>query len=106
MSKKFTALVIGINTLLLVLIFLFGQSIMTALVSNPIPSHPLIVEGFNTFTFVTGPYSAPGATPIPTPSVTHIYWRFYIFAFGLILNVVFIVKTLLTKTSKSASSHS
>ena len=105
MPRKFIVVIIGINTLLIALMFFSGQSIMTTLLSNPIPSHPLIVEGFNTFTFVTGPYSAPGTTPIPTPSVTHIYWPFYIFAFGLILNVVFIVKALLTKTSKSASNQ-
>jgi hypothetical protein len=98
--KKLTVILACVNMLLLAMIFFSGQSIMTYLLQDPIPAYPLILEGFDTFTFIAGPYSPPGTTPIPSPSATQVYWPFYIFAFGIALNVIFIVGALWTKNKQ------
>jgi|GEM_PF-2614638 hypothetical protein len=90
MSKRFTAAIIGIDTLLLVLLFYSGASVMAYLVSVSQGLSPLLMNSFNVFSYVLVPYEG-GPSPAPAFAESFVYWPAYIFIVGIVINVVFAV---------------
>ena len=96
MTKKFTAIIIGVNMLLLGVLFVSGDSVMAYLASASHQSPPLMISSFNVFNYVMVPYQG-GSSPAPAFAESMVYWPCYVFILGLILNIAFAIKLLLAK---------
>jgi hypothetical protein len=91
MYKRFTAVVIGVNMLIISVMFLSGASLL----NSRFPPR-VIINQFDFFTIVTSYYSAPGEPAIGAIMYT-LYWPTYLFIIAVALNIVFIAKILLSK---------
>jgi hypothetical protein len=90
MPKRFTAVVIGVNLLMISLMFLSGVSLI-----NFNPPHLLIVK-FDFFQIQSTYYNIPGEPAIGA-SKDSLYWPTYLFIIAVALNAIFIAKVLLAK---------
>jgi hypothetical protein len=99
MSKRFTAIVIGVNLLIISLMFFSGVSVLH--IGNP-PSR-LIINQFDLFRIESSYYSLPGE-PAIDGNWYSIYWPTYLFIIAVALNVVFIAKVLLAKENTNKAS--